>query len=279
MTYRHYDKRLAQDYAEACRGHSPISWLLAAQESFTLHLLPSNVCAALDVGCGAGSLVSNLLARGIATVAGVDVSAAQVQVCRRHVESAVFFRGDCRNIGLGRLAQLRGKFDYANASWVFDAARSVTDLFAMTQGIARCLVPGGVHTGICLNPQIRVSDAHEWGCYGVSLLDGWPSERRPVDGEQIEGRLALSCNDSTGASVGTRLYARYFSHDTYALALDHAGFRDVEFYYPESWPASLICSTSFQRKKFESYVSQNPEMIAYRAKFMPDSAKRSAKLD
>ena len=273
MTYRHYDQRLAQDYADACQGRSPISWLLAVQENFTLLLAPSEVSAALDVGCGAGSLISKLVKRGIASVVGVDVSAAQVKLCRRNVANAVFFRGDCRSIGLGKLSQLRAKFNYVNASWIFDAAHSVTDLFAMTQGIARCLEPGGVHTGICLNPKIRVSGAHEWECYGISLLDGWTSERRPVEGEQIEGTLALSRTDSTGVSRGTTLFARYFTHDTYALALDHAGFRDVEFFYPESWPASLICANSLEKAKFESYVHENPEMIAYRARFKPNSVK------
>jgi SAM-dependent methyltransferase len=84
-----YD-RIAQRYLE-WSGLRPSSvrrrWLRRA-----LELIPAG-SEMLELGCGAGLPMTKALAEG-RSVTGVDISAAQVELARRHVPEATFLRAD-----------------------------------------------------------------------------------------------------------------------------------------------------------------------------------------
>jgi SAM-dependent methyltransferase len=263
--YRPYVGELARDYATAAWGASPFSWLLAIQEDFVLDLAPPEMASALDIGCGAGSLAARLVSGGLREVVGLDVSDEQIEICRNSVSGAEFIVGDCRDIGRNNLQALAHRFQFVNASWIFDSATSVDDLHTLARGIAASVASPGVHTGICLSPYIRPSLSHEWDSYGIALMEGLEPSEQPVDGRIVFGRLALEDTSAPHSQVGTLLAARYFKHSTYDSALRSAGFKDIEYFRAEDWLSSLSARPNRDYSNFRKYSAENPEMMAYRA--------------
>ena len=101
-----YD-RLASAYAESRVGetHPELEWLLERLEDGS---------AVLDIGCGAGVPVTQLLAKRFA-VTGVDVSKEMLRLARANVPNANFVRADITSV----------EFDEST----FDAAVAFFSLF------------------------------------------------------------------------------------------------------------------------------------------------------
>ena len=85
LVRRSYD-RLASAYAgsRAGKDHPELEWLLTRL---------SDGSSVLDIGCGAGIPVTQLLAKRFA-VTGVDISSEMIRLARAIVARATFFRSD-----------------------------------------------------------------------------------------------------------------------------------------------------------------------------------------
>ncbi len=64
-------------------------------------LPPGNPAAVLDLGCGAGVPVTRWLAARGFMVTGVDISARQLELARRHVPAATFVKADMTGLRFG----------------------------------------------------------------------------------------------------------------------------------------------------------------------------------
>ena len=89
-----YD-RVAERYLASKDAEDPTP--LAALEELARELSPG--AAVLDLGCGAGVPVTRWLAQRFA-VTGVDLSARQLELARRHVPAASFFKADMTDLSL-----------------------------------------------------------------------------------------------------------------------------------------------------------------------------------
>jgi cyclopropane fatty-acyl-phospholipid synthase-like methyltransferase len=88
-----YD-RVAERYLATKDAEDPTT--LAALEELARELPP--YAAVLDLGCGAGVPVTRWLAQRFA-VTGVDISARQLELARRHVPEARFLKADMADVG------------------------------------------------------------------------------------------------------------------------------------------------------------------------------------
>ncbi len=132
-----YD-RIARPYLDAVAGEGAPAVLREQQERyldlFQEGLRPGD--AVLDLGCGAGRPVAEILARRFA-VTGVDISRAQVELARSLVPAAKFVHGD-----MGRVTFPEESFNAVCAFWsIIHLPRG--EHAALLKRIARWLKPGG----------------------------------------------------------------------------------------------------------------------------------------
>lgn len=125
-----YD-RMAEQYLASKQADDSIRRVL---EDWRQELPPGGT--ALDLGCGAGVPVSQWLADRY-ELTGVDLSERQVELARRHVPGARFFRAD-----MTRLEFPCGSFDVVAAFWsIIHVPRSEQP--ALLSRIYSWLRPGG----------------------------------------------------------------------------------------------------------------------------------------
>ena len=91
-----YD-RMAESYLATKNPQDPMT--LAVLESLSAELPPG--AAVLDLGCGAGVPVTRWLAAQGLTLTGVDISARQLELARRHVPTASFIKADMAALTFG----------------------------------------------------------------------------------------------------------------------------------------------------------------------------------
>ena len=130
-----YD-RVAERYLASKDADDPTT--LAALEELARELPPG--ASVLDLGCGAGVPVTRWLARRFA-VTGVDISARQLELARRHAPAARLLRSDMTDLSF--------------APETFDAVVAFHSIIhvpraehpALLEGIRRWLKPGGGFLG------------------------------------------------------------------------------------------------------------------------------------
>jgi toxoflavin synthase len=126
--------------------------LARGPERATVETLTSEVAgrSVLDLACGTG-WYSRLIARaGAASVLGVDISAEMVAAAEHDEDAALGIR---YQVGDARLLGVVGRFDQVNAVWLLCYARDWLDLADMARTSYDNLAPGGVYTGLEMNPR------------------------------------------------------------------------------------------------------------------------------
>ncbi|MDP9379888.1 MAG: class I SAM-dependent methyltransferase [Chloroflexota bacterium] len=149
-----YD-RIAEKYLAARNPDDPRH--LADLEEWGRTFPPGGV--ALDLGCGAGVPVARWLAWRFA-VTGVDVSARQVDLARRHVPGATFIKADMAGVDFPT-----GSFDVVVAFWSI------------------------IHVPRAEQPAL-VGRIHGWLNPGGAFLANWATTAWEGEEEDWEGRGA-----------------------------------------------------------------------------------------
>lgn len=148
MTRTQYDD-IGESY-ERLKHEMPLA---RGPERATVESLTRGVAGkrVLDLACGTGWYSRALARAGAASVLGMDISAEMVAVAQ-HAEDRTPL-GVRYGVGDARLLGVVGRFHVVNAVWLLCYARSAIDLAAMARTIHDNLAPGGVYTGLEMNPR------------------------------------------------------------------------------------------------------------------------------
>lgn len=137
-----------------------------ALEEHTLFRLLGDVRGlhVLDLACGEGIYARKVMARGAASVLGVDVSPEMVRLGAAAEEAAPL---GCR-YRVDDVATLdgAGSFDVVMGVYLLNYARTVEELAAFCRAIARNLKPGGRFVGFNDNPANPPERFGEYAPYG-----------------------------------------------------------------------------------------------------------------
>ncbi len=174
-----YD-RIAEQYLAARERQS--SGTLAALEELASALPPG--AAVLDLGCGAGVPITRRLAERFA-VTGVDISARQLELARRHVPNATFIQADMTEVAFPPAA-----FDAVVASYaIIHVPREEQP--ALLGHIHRWLKPGGAFLA-------------NWATVAwEGAEDNWRGWGSPMWWSHFDGDTNLAMLRDAGFAVGS----------------------------------------------------------------------------
>ena len=201
----------------------------AAIESWTLAQLLGDCrkLAILDAGCGDGFHARRLIDAGAARVAGVDVSPAMIELAREQerTEPRGIQYACCAVEDLPDLLCDAG-FDVVLASYLLHYAPTVEVLRRMCQRLGNSLTTGGRLVALTENPDQQPADYAGYSVYGFDKQAAEP--RR--EGSRISYGLV------SGRQI-IRFETFWYSRETYAAALEEAGFESIAWYPLQLDPA------------------------------------------
>ncbi|WP_395846578.1 class I SAM-dependent methyltransferase [Cystobacter fuscus] len=171
----------------------------------------------LDLACGEGFYSRQMKRRGAATVHGVDVSPAMIELAQeseRHEPlGCTYAVGDVA--GLERL----GDFDRVVGCYLLNQARTREQLLDFCRAIHRNLAPGGRFVGVADNPRGDPKHYAHYRPYGLT---------KQVSSPRTEGSLiTLTFFNPDGTSF--QLTQTYLSPESYEWAFREAGFSSFQW--------------------------------------------------
>ena len=150
-------------------------------ESFTLMELigdPSGL-SVIDIACGEGFYSRLIRQRGAAKVLGIDLSEGMIALARAQEQRQRL--GVDYLVGDGRKLSLGATFDLAVAAYLLNYASTRDELRAMSEGVARCLKPGGRFVTVNCSPKLDFRTAPSYRQYGFEArLAGAFAEGAPI---------------------------------------------------------------------------------------------------
>ena len=215
---------IAKDYQRT--KASPVR---AAIETWTLAQLLGDCrgLAILDAGCGDGFHARRLMAAGAARVAGIDVSAAMIDLARE--QERVQPRGIqylcCAAENLPDLLCGAG-FDAVLASYLLHYAADADVLARMCQRLGNALAPGGRLVALVENPDQQPADYAGYAPYGFDKRAAEPrGEGSRIRYGLVSGRRIINFDTF------------WYSRATYARVLTAAGFGQISWHPLQLDPA------------------------------------------
>ena len=150
-------------------------------EAYSLLQLIGNPAgmSVLDVACGEGFYTRLIRQQGAAKVTGVDLSQGMVGLALRqeaeHQQGIEYLVGDAKALNLP------AQYDLVVAAYLLNYAQDRQELAAMTNGIARCLEPGGRFVTVNSNPGLEFPSAPSYRKYGFeTTISGEFREGAPI---------------------------------------------------------------------------------------------------
>jgi ubiquinone/menaquinone biosynthesis C-methylase UbiE len=194
-------------------------------ESFTLMNLIGDLAgkSVVDLACGEGFYTRMLRLQGAKRVVGIDLSKAMIKLAQEEERKQPL--GIEYQVQDARGLKLNEEFDLAIAAYLLNYARSREELTSMTQGIARCLKPGGRFVTANYNPGANYLAFPSFRKYGFELKIG---------GELAEGTPITWVFHLEGGSIEVENY--YLGTATHEEAFRAAGFREVRWHRPQLSP-------------------------------------------
>ncbi len=180
----------------------------------------------LDLACGEGFYSRRIRMAGAASVTGVDISAAMIELAEAaEAREPLGINYCCADVAGLRLPE---RFDRVAAAYLLHYAKDVAELEAMCSSIAGCLEPGGRLVAINENPRQPATNYRGYTQYGFNKQFAQPrSDGSVIEYSMLAGREMIRFN------------ARYFSAETYTSALHKAGFSNVNWLPLELDPAGI----------------------------------------
>ncbi|RAW89277.1 class I SAM-dependent methyltransferase [Photorhabdus laumondii] len=193
------------DYLEERLGYTPLIENL--KES-----LGQNV-SVLDYGCGGGKVSRRLIAGGIKTVTGVDISQTMVDKAASNINRG---NSSYHQITTDVLNFNDNTFDAAICCYVFVTNSEKSDLLKIAKEVHRTLKPGGIFYVLDTNPD-------SCGIKFRSFMSG-DLNKKYNDGEIKPVYLELP--------NGTifKISDTHWHKDTYYQILNEAGFKTIELF-------------------------------------------------
>lgn len=216
---------IARDYQR-----SKASPLRAAIESWTIDRLLGDIrgAAIFDAGCGDGFHARRLKSAGATRIAGVDVSAAMIELARdeeRRVPLGIQYQC-CAVEDLPDLA-CAGAFDVVLAAYLLHYSPSAVVLARMCQRLANVLAPGGRLVALVDNPDQTTADYAGYAPYGFDKLAAEPrAEASRISYSLVAGRQMI------------RFDTYYYARSRYEQVLHDAGFGAIAWHPLQLDPAA-----------------------------------------
>lgn len=216
---------IARDYQR-----SKTSPLRAAIECWTIDRLLGEIrgAAIFDAGCGDGFHARRLKAAGAARIAGVDVSAAMIELARdeeRRAPLGIQYQC-CAVEDLPDLA-CAGGFDVVLAAYLLHYSPSAAVLARMCQRLANVLAPGGRLVALVENPDQAPADYAGYAPYGFDKSAAEPrAEGSRITYSLVAGRQMI------------RFDTYYYARSSHEQALRAAGFTAIEWHPLQLDPAA-----------------------------------------
>ncbi len=240
-----YD-RIGADYQES----KLLPFRLYVEEHSTFGLLPDlSGRSVVDLACGEGIYSRKLLRRGAARVVGVDISPEMIALARREEEAAPlgveYVCSDVATVELGE------RFDVALCCFLFNYARSRTELRALVQSVARLVKPGGLVVGCNDYPDNPPAHYERYRDYGFVKLGG----EDPEEGDTIRYRFF----NPDGTAFELDNY--YLPTEAYRSEFAGAGFTSFDWVLPQVAPEGLA---AFEAGFWDDYV-ESPPIVSFLA--------------
>ena len=182
--------------------------------------------AILDLGCGSGFYTRQLKQRGAESIVGVDLAPKMIEAARaeeaREPLGIEYIVEDVA--ALGKL----GNYDLIVASYLLNCLPTQAQLSKVCQSIYANLKPGGRFVTLNDNVQQPPETYAICACYGCVK-----SVTQPLQ----EGTPILLSFLVDGQSFSLTNY--HFSHGTYELALQGAGFKTIQWHRPLLSPEAI----------------------------------------
>jgi SAM-dependent methyltransferase len=243
----------AQEY-DRIAGEYQKSKLLAFRRHVEMHstllLLPDlSKCSVVDLACGDGIYTRALAQRGAARTVGIDISASQIALARaaeaREPLGIEYLQADVAAL------EVVERFDVVCCAFLFNYARTRTELGALATTVARLARPGGTVVGCNDYPDNPPADYGRYRPYGFVKLG---------DGQGVEGSTITYRFFNTDGSVFD-LHNYYLPTEAYQHAFAAAGLSGFEWVMPE---VSSEGSKGFPPGFWDTYL-QSPPIVSFRA--------------
>jgi len=216
---------IARDYQR-----SKASPLRAAIESWTIDQLLGDIrgAAIFDAGCGDGFHARRLMAAGASRIAGVDVSAAMIELAREAERSTPLgIQYQCCAVEDLPELPCAAAFDIVLAAYLLHYAPSVAVLARMCRRLANVLAPGGRLVALVENPDQAVADYAGYAAYGFDKTAAEPrAEAGRITYSLVAGRQMI------------RFDTYYYARSSYERALQEAGFAGIAWHPLQLDPAA-----------------------------------------
>ena len=240
-----YD-RIAAHYQES----KLLPFRLHIEEYTTFNLLPDlGGRTVVDLACGEGIYTRKLMRRGARRVVGVDISSEMVALGRRAESSepigVEYVVADVAALNLPE------RFDVAFCSYLFNYARSRSELRSLIAAVAGLLRPGGLVVGCNDYPDNPPSHYDRYRPYGF-VKRGLPA---PFEGSPITYRFF----NPDGSSFEIANY--FLPTEAYRAEFSAAGFSSFEWVMPSVSPEG---QEAYGPHYWAPYL-ESPPIVSFRA--------------
>jgi SAM-dependent methyltransferase len=236
---KEYD-RIASDYKESKR----LPFRLHVEEYTTFKLLPDLAGrSVIDLACGEGTYSRKLMQRGARRVVGVDISAEMIALARR-AEAAVPIGIEYVIADVGTV-DVDQRFDVAFCAYLFNYARSRTELRTLIRSVAHLVKPGGLVVGCNDYPDNPPAHYDRYRPYGFVKVGA----AEPTEGSTITYRFFNP--DTTVFELDNY----YLPTAAYRAEFAAAGFVSFDWVAPDVSPEGRA---TFPPGYWEAYLGSPP---------------------
>ncbi len=234
-----YD-RIGREYKESKR----LPFRNFVEEHSMFKLLPDLAGrSVVDLACGEGTYARKLMRAGAGRVVGVDISPAMIALAER--AETVEPLGVRYVVADVATVELDEPFDIALCSYLFNYARSRSELRTLVESVRSLLRPGGLAVGCNDYPDNPPAHFDRYRPYGFIKVGA----EEPQEGDTISYRFFNP--DDTVFEIDNYFLPTAVYRDEFA----RAGFASFDWVMPEASPEGL---EAFPAGFWDTYLDSPP---------------------